>query len=261
MRPCLSGASNGASAWLSRAHSRIGQQRPPGVCWIANSTSVGARTVGVLGLPSWWFPYVDAEGDACALSQLCPVSGTSAFTIGVSCGGPHRQERCPWPLNPEHRSYLGAERRRVARSQAGQAASPDVATPNAGVETLGPLIGLAGAWEGEKGSSVSTSRPGMDVGVVRYRELVTFTPFGPVGLDAPHLYGLEYKMSAWKLTEGGDRRTNVNGVAFHTEVGYWMWSPERDQVTKGFVTPRGSAVLAAGPSWRHREPVHAPRRR
>ena len=39
-------------------------------------------------------------------------------------------------------------------------------------------------------------------------------PFGPVDNGTQHLYGLDYRMAAWR----GDEEN-----PFHTEVGYWLW--------------------------------------
>ena len=39
-------------------------------------------------------------------------------------------------------------------------------------------------------------------------------PFGPVDNGTQALYGLDYRMAAWR----GDEEN-----PFHTEVGYWLW--------------------------------------
>ena len=102
---------------------------------------------------------------------------------------------------------------------------------------FGPLAALAGDWEGTGGLDVSYHHAEGDVGDTNYRETITFKPFGPVDNGAQKLYGLDYKMAAWR--EGEDD-------PFHTEVGYWLWCAGLKHVMRGFVIPRGSAILAGG---------------
>jgi hypothetical protein len=49
------------------------------------------------------------------------------------------------------------------------------------------------------------------------------------------LYGLDYRMAAWRGTEDSP---------FHTEVGYWMWDARDSEVIRCFLIPRGSAIVA-----------------
>ncbi len=49
------------------------------------------------------------------------------------------------------------------------------------------------------------------------------------------LYGLDYRMAAWRGTEENP---------FHTEVGYWLWDARDSEVIRCFLIPRGSAVVA-----------------
>lgn len=102
---------------------------------------------------------------------------------------------------------------------------------------FGPLAGLAGEWAGEKGLDVSHHHSDGASGDTPYRETITFKPFGPVDNGRQRLYGLDYKMAAWRLGED---------IPFHTEVGYWLWDGDLGHVMRGFVIPRGSAVLAGG---------------
>ncbi len=102
---------------------------------------------------------------------------------------------------------------------------------------LGPLAALAGTWEGDDGLDVSFHNLEGVVGETRYRERVTFNPFGPVDNGAQSLYGLDYRMAAWRAGEDDP---------FHTEVGYWLWDGASGQVMRCFMVPRGSTVLAGG---------------
>lgn len=99
---------------------------------------------------------------------------------------------------------------------------------------LGPLKFLAGTWEGEKGNDVA---PSDDRGteVNKFREVMTFEPFGPTDNHEQRLYGLRYGTTAWRLGED---------IPFHEDRGYWLWDAKSKQVMRAFVIPRGQAVLA-----------------
>ena len=102
---------------------------------------------------------------------------------------------------------------------------------------LGPLQPLAGIWEGDDGLDVSFHH---DVGAIaetRYRERITLNPFGPVDNGTQCLYGLDYRMAAWR----GDETD-----PFHTEIGYWLWDAAAGQVLRCFMVPRGTVVIAGG---------------
>lgn len=101
----------------------------------------------------------------------------------------------------------------------------------------GPLGALVGDWEGDQGLDVAFHNGPGRVGDTKFRERVTMAPFGPVDNGKQHLYGLDYRMSAWRLNETD---------AFHTEVGYWLWDGATGEVMRCFVVPRGSMVLAGG---------------
>jgi hypothetical protein len=101
----------------------------------------------------------------------------------------------------------------------------------------GPLAGLAGDWEGDRGLDVSFHNAASRVNETKFHERATFAPFGPVQNGAQSLYGLDYRMSAWRLGEE---------AAFHTEVGYWLWDAAAGQVLRCFMVPRGTTVLAGG---------------
>jgi len=102
---------------------------------------------------------------------------------------------------------------------------------------FGPLAQLAGEWEGSDGTDVSHHHAEGEAGDTSYREHITFKPFGPVDNGAQRLYGLDYKMAAWRIGEEDP---------FHTEVGYWLWDGDLGHVIRGFVIPRGSVILAGG---------------
>jgi hypothetical protein len=101
---------------------------------------------------------------------------------------------------------------------------------------LGPLASLAGVWEGDKGDDVA---PSDDRGTERskFRERMTFEPFGPTMNHEQALYGLRYSTVAWRIGED---------TPFHEETGYWLWDPADKQVLRCFIVPRGVTILAGG---------------
>ncbi|HWE68353.1 MAG TPA: heme-binding beta-barrel domain-containing protein [Acidimicrobiales bacterium] len=101
----------------------------------------------------------------------------------------------------------------------------------------GPLARLAGVWEGDQGEDVAYSNEKGEIGLTPYREHTEFKPFGPVENGIQSLYGLDYRMAAWRGTEENP---------FHTEVGYWLWDATDGQVMRCFLIPRGSALIAGG---------------
>ena len=101
----------------------------------------------------------------------------------------------------------------------------------------GPLAALIGEWEGNDGLDISYHNAHGQVRETPYRERVTMEPFGPVANGKQELYGLDYRMAAWKAGEENP---------FHTEIGYWLWDAEGDHVIRCFMVPRGTALLAGG---------------
>ena len=65
----------------------------------------------------------------------------------------------------------------------------------------GPLARLAGIWEGEKGEDVAYANDSGKIGLTPYREHIDFKPFGPVENGSQVLYGLDYRMAAWRGDE------------------------------------------------------------
>jgi len=114
--------------------------------------------------------------------------------------------------------------------------SPEVDVPFTEFDKLGPLAPLPGTWEGTGGVDLSFHHAEGEVGETPYRERITFNPFGPVDNGDQHLYGLDYRMSAWRGDEADP---------FHTEIGYWLWCGDSETIMRGFMVPRGTVVLAA----------------
>ena len=102
---------------------------------------------------------------------------------------------------------------------------------------LGPLHGLIGTWEGDKGHDESPDDDRVSTEVNLYRERIVFEPTGCVDNHEQHMFGLRYAMTAWRI--GVDD-------SFHEELGYWLWDGERKQVMRCFMVPRGVTILAGG---------------
>lgn len=102
---------------------------------------------------------------------------------------------------------------------------------------LGPLAGLAGTWEGDQGLDISYHHDVGEIVETPYREKVELKPFGPVDNGVQQLFGLDYRMAAYK--QGEDE-------PFHTEVGYWLWDAANGQFLRSFMVPRGQVVIAGG---------------
>ena len=108
-----------------------------------------------------------------------------------------------------------------------------------GPGNFGPLAGLIGTWEGDEGIDVAFQHSKGEIGETPYRERATFSPFGPVDNGTQCLYGLDYRMSAWRQGEDDP---------FHTEIGYWLYDAADGQIMRSFMVPRGSTILAGGPA-------------
>ena len=104
-------------------------------------------------------------------------------------------------------------------------------------DAWGPLAGLIGQWEGDKGVDISYHNEKGAIGETPYREVITFKPFGPVENGPQTLMGLDYRMACYK---------NDEESPFHTEIGYWLWDAANEQVMRCFMVPRGSTVIAGG---------------
>ena len=79
---------------------------------------------------------------------------------------------------------------------------------------LGPLSGLEGTWEGDKGTDQAPDDDRSQVETNKFRERMTFAPTGLVENHEQKLYGLRYATTAWRLGED---------EPFHEELGYWLW--------------------------------------
>ena len=126
---------------------------------------------------------------------------------------------------------------------------PDIYTePDADPDTLanlGPLRGLAGAWESVAGVDEHPVGPGSDMdgtptdGGLRnaFVEHYELQPIDPQTNGPQLFYGLRYHVH---IVKPGEVET------FHDQVGYWLWEPAAHAVTHTIAIPRGQVVLAGG---------------
>ena len=105
------------------------------------------------------------------------------------------------------------------------------------LEPAGPLMGLAGVWEGDRGIDNAPDDDRVSVEMNRYRERLTFEPMDLVANHEQKLTALRYATTAWRI---GDANP------FHEELGYWLWDPAEKQVMRCFMVPRGVTVIAGG---------------
>ncbi len=102
---------------------------------------------------------------------------------------------------------------------------------------FGPLAGLIGTWEGDKGIDTAPDDDRVSKEINQFRERMTFAPTGLVENHDQKLYGLRYATTAWRL--GAED-------PFHEELGYWLWDADARQVLRCFMIPRGVTVIAGG---------------
>ena len=104
-------------------------------------------------------------------------------------------------------------------------------------EQFGPLAGLIGTWQGDEGVNVSYDYDEKAIIDTPYTETATFNIVGDVTNGNQTLWVIDYTTAAKR--KGQDE-------VFHTELGYWLWDPERQEVMRCFMVPRGSTILAGG---------------
>jgi hypothetical protein len=100
----------------------------------------------------------------------------------------------------------------------------------------GPLAGLIGNWQGDKGADLSPEPDGVEENP--YFETLSFTPIGAVeNAESQSLAGLRYQQIV---------RRKSDGNVFHDQTGYWMWDARESVVMQSIVIPRAVCVLAGG---------------
>ena len=113
-------------------------------------------------------------------------------------------------------------------------AEPDDISPDT-LANLGPLRRLAGIWEGRRGHDINPKADGPE-----HREFFERIEMQPIDAqpNGPQLfYGLRYHVHI---------NTAEEQIAFHDQVGYWLWEPATGLVLQTVAIPRGQVAIAAG---------------
>ncbi len=100
----------------------------------------------------------------------------------------------------------------------------------------GPLTGLIGTWQGDKGMDVAPEPEGSEHNP--YFETITFEAIGSVtNAETQELVALHYRQIVSRKS---------NGEVFHDETGYWMWDRQSGTVMHSLTIPGGVCLLAGG---------------
>ena len=100
----------------------------------------------------------------------------------------------------------------------------------------GPLAGLIGVWNGDKGIDIAPEPEGTEEN--SYFETITYTAIGTAtNANLQTLSVLHYTQVV---------TNKASNEVFHHESGYWMWDPQDNTIMHSLVIPRGVAVLAGG---------------
>lgn len=104
---------------------------------------------------------------------------------------------------------------------------------------LGPLTGMAGRWQGERGVDVNPKPEGPRRQA--YIEQIDLQPIDPQANGPQLFYGLRYHTH---IIKPGEVET------YHDQVGYWLWEPATGTVIHTLSIPRGQVALAVGQATR-----------
>lgn len=101
---------------------------------------------------------------------------------------------------------------------------------------FGPIAGLVGTWEGDKGVDVA---PGKTVPqVAPYFETITIDVVGDVtNAGAQKLAVLSYHQEVFRKSDG---------KKFHDQIGYWIYDAQTKEVHHTISIPRAVTVMASG---------------
>lgn len=100
---------------------------------------------------------------------------------------------------------------------------------------LGPLINLAGTWEGKKGVDVSPKEDGPETR--KFKERIVMEPIDPQANGPQLFYGLRYHIKV---------NTDEEAITFHDQVGYWLYEPKTGLILQTIAIPRGLVAIASG---------------
>ncbi len=103
------------------------------------------------------------------------------------------------------------------------------------LRNLGPLTGMAGIWQGERGLDVKPKADGARKQA--YVETIELQPIDPQTNGPQLLYGLRYHTH---VVKPGQVKT------YHDQVGYWLWEPATGNIVHTLTIPRGQTAMAHG---------------
>jgi hypothetical protein len=103
------------------------------------------------------------------------------------------------------------------------------------LRNLGPLRGMAGIWQGQRGLDVKPKADGPKKQA--FVERIELQPIDPQTNGPQLLYGLRYHTH---ITKPDQIKT------YHEQVGYWLWEPATGTVIHTLTIPRGMVVMAKG---------------
>ena len=100
----------------------------------------------------------------------------------------------------------------------------------------GPLAGLVGSWEGDKGIDIAPEPDGSEENP--YYERIDFEAAGDVdNAESQVLTIVRYHQVV---------RRKSNDEVFHNQVGFWTWDAASGTIAESFTIPRGVALVAGG---------------
>ncbi len=101
----------------------------------------------------------------------------------------------------------------------------------------GPLAGLIGTWQGNRGLDVSPE-PNDGTEINPYYETITFEVAGDVdNAETQKLVVIRYHQVVQRKS---------NDEVFHDQVGHWMWDAKAGVVMQSLAIPRGVCLVAGG---------------
>ena len=103
------------------------------------------------------------------------------------------------------------------------------------LRNLGPLRGMAGIWQGQRGLDVKPKVDGPKK--QSFTERIELQPIDPQTNGPQLLYGLRYHTH---ITKPGLTKT------YHDQVGYWLWEPATGMIIHTLAIPRGQIAMAVG---------------
>lgn len=103
------------------------------------------------------------------------------------------------------------------------------------LNNLGPLRRLAGIWEGERGVDINPKADGPETR--QYYERIEMQPIDPQANGPQLFYGLRYHLHV---------NTREEDIAFHDQVGYWLYEAATGLILQTLAIPRGQIAIASG---------------